>query len=263
MFQEVVIEICLISHVCLSFQFFAAEENDILTNTLSLSQCPVWLWVMSDQPCCYAGSGVRFNFFFFFLLWLVLLFIPHNHLAVGFPFWKGSLPLQGSEFCPAVAVSSFFLRGRCRVWPPRRSACCGRHCCLCWCLLMEMRCRHPAFPCPTVHPLPVSCSLPSTAVVFLWRTITLDPPLCVWQTELNQGRREQLGVGDRYRTWRLEMYSKLLCGKVSLVWFCGTEPWWGCGLVCEWENATERRACSGTYRLCGTGQAARLPWSHH
>lgn len=73
--------------------FFAAEENDILTNTLSLSQYPVWLWVMSDDRCSYAGSGVRFNFFFF-LLWLVLLFIPHYHLAVGFSFWKGSLPLR-------------------------------------------------------------------------------------------------------------------------------------------------------------------------
>lgn len=239
--------------------FFAAEENDILTNTLSLSQYPVWLWVMSDDRCSYAGSGVRFNFFFF----------PpvtgssfHTSLSSGswLPVLKGFPPSPGFEYCPAVVVSSFFLRGRCRVWPPRRSACCGRRCCLCWCLLTEMRCQHLAFPCSTIHPLPVPCSLPSTAVVFLWRTITVDPLLCVWQTELNQGRREQLGVRDRYQTWRLEMYSKLLCGKVSLVWFCGTEPWWGCGLVCEWEDATECRVCSGACRLCGTGQAVRLPW---
>lgn len=64
MLQEVVIETCLISHVCLSFQFFAAEENDILTNTRSLSQYPVWFWVMSDERCSCAGSGVRFTFFF-------------------------------------------------------------------------------------------------------------------------------------------------------------------------------------------------------
>lgn len=104
--------------------FFAAEENDILTNTLSLSQYPVWLWVMSDDRCSYAGSGVRFNFFFsscdwFFFSYLTIIW----QLASRFErvpslsgFWV--LPSSCRVFIfPEGEVQSVATKTLCLLWP--------------------------------------------------------------------------------------------------------------------------------------------------